>query len=103
MTRTIVIDHGSYTIRSGFARETGPSSVIRSLIQSESDSSKLINPFYGGIVTDWSSLEKLWEHIFENELQVESHESRVMMNRGSNISKESKERVIQTLFERFNF
>ena len=44
---------------------------------------KLNYPIEHGVVENWDDMEKIWEHIFANELRVDPVEHNVMLTEAS--------------------
>ena len=115
----IVIDNGSRYIQAGFSSEDGPRVVISSCVGHPKYSSNT-NFFFGndgeyrnrpfklnypndrGYINDWDEMEKIWNHIFTNELKVSSEEQNVLLTGYLKYPKETREKIAQTMFEKFN-
>lgn len=62
----------------------------------------LRSPIQKGRVSSWNDLEKLWNHIFTNELRVRSHEQSVLLTQDFNENNQTEqERMVQIMFETF--
>ena len=93
--QTLVIDNGSRTSKAGFAGDEEPRSVFPSVVGrvcygggpferkdfyvgdealTKRDTFQLNYPINHGIVTNWDDMEKIWHHIYSNELCVVSKE-----------------------------
>lgn len=93
----IVIDNGSGTIRAGYAGEESPRCFFPSYVgrpkhmrvlagglegdvfvgnraQEHRGLLKIRYPLEHGIVTDWDDMEKIWQHIYTDELKTLSEE-----------------------------
>ncbi|RKP39546.1 actin family [Dimargaris cristalligena] len=122
----VVIDVGSGTCKAGFAGDDAPRSVMPTVVghprhdsplagrnrkqvyvgeeaQAKRNSLSLQCPIEHGIVTDWDSMEKLWHHVFYNELQVAPEEHPILMTEAPLNPKENREKMTEILFETFNF
>jgi actin-related protein len=118
----IVIDHGSYKIRAGFAGELDPRASILNAVgwPAFADVSHDGREFYvgydaelrrgvlnfttpvrKGIVTRWDDVERVLEHTFSNELRVPSHEHAVLITEPVYTSNEQRSRMAELLFEKF--
>ena len=62
----------------------------------------LNRPITHGMTTDWEDMEKIWHHIFFNELRVEPSEHAVILTEHPVGPKANRERMIQVMFETFN-
>jgi actin-related protein len=55
-----------------------------------------------GIITDWDDMEKVWEHIFNNELKIEPAEHNILLIEASMNPKSQREKMVKIMFETFN-
>eukprot|EP01084_Bolivina_argentea_P204445 349145_1 len=115
----IVIDNGTGYMKSGFAGDDAPLSIIPSVVRkNEIGNGKYLcgnealtlngcltlrYPIEHGMVTNWTGLEQLWQYIFYNELHIapEEHPLCVAHCIGSG-TKSPREKMIQIAFETFN-
>lgn len=121
----IVIDSGSRLCRAGFAGDDVPKAVFPNLtgrpVYDKSTISKnkkncyigdeaqnyrgllsLSYPIERGIVTNWDDMEKIWQHVFDTELRVDSEVHPVLTTEPPLNPKSNKEMMTQVLFESFN-
>ena len=121
----IVIDNGSFYIKAGFNGDEEPKKVLRNIIgKNKYDYEKIggdekeifigeealikrgmLNikyPMKRAVVKDWESLEKIWSHIFTNELKVDPKEHNLLITQPIKNIKENKEKIAQIMFESFN-
>jgi actin-related protein len=94
----IVIDNGSSLCKAGFAGDDAPRAVFPAIVgrhhhaalgqqdfyvgddaQCNRDLLTLSYPIEHGIVTNWDDMEKIWHHIFYNELRVAPEEHPVLL------------------------
>jgi actin, other eukaryote len=59
-------------------------------------------PIEHGIVTNWDNMEKIWHHIFYNELCVLPEKQPILVSEVPLNPKGNREKMTQLLFERFN-
>ena len=104
----IVIDNGSSSIKCGFSGEEAPksifSNVISKSIEKVGDDSldDNISPIEHGIIVDFDSMEKIWEHTFMRELKVSQEERNILTSDSPLSPKMNREKMTQIMFEKFN-
>ncbi len=121
----VIIDIGSGYVKAGFAGEDGPRAVFPNVVgrpkhpgimvgsdqkdyyvgtQAEEKRGVLIlkRPVEHGIVEDWDYFEKVLDHTFRNELQVNPEEHNVLIAETSLNPKVNREKITQILFDTFN-
>ena len=59
-------------------------------------------PIEYGIVTNWQDMEKVWHHIFYNQLRVSPEEYPVLMTEAIFNPKGNREKMTEIMFEKFN-
>uniref|UniRef100_H3A261 Actin like 7A n=2 Tax=Latimeria chalumnae TaxID=7897 RepID=H3A261_LATCH len=122
-TRAVIIDVGTGYCKAGFAGQPRPSCIVSSTvgkhpqksaktgdnrketfigkeIQSRSD---LIFecPLRHGIVTDWDSVQALWNYIFETEMKILPEEHAVLVSDPPLSPTTNREKYAELMFENF--
>jgi actin-related protein len=113
----IVIDNGSGFIKAGFAGNESPMSVFPSVVRHSQRRRKyyigreaenrrsvlpLRYPIQRGVITDWDDMEKLWDHIFCNELgaRLEPEEHPILLvESASNLP--NRRKMMEIMFETY--
>ncbi|EOR00448.1 hypothetical protein E3P92_03512 [Wallemia ichthyophaga] len=126
----IVIDNGSGTIKAGFAGEDHPSCffpvgwracgvgrpkharVMAGSLEGEQFIGrkaqelrgllKIKYPMEHGIVTDWEDMERIWSHIYADELKALSEEHPVLLTEAPLNPRQNRDIAAQIFFETFN-
>ncbi|EIM19374.1 actin-related protein [Wallemia mellicola CBS 633.66] len=121
----VVIDNGSGTIKAGFAGEDHPSCFFPSHVgrpkharvmagslegeqfigrkaQELRGLLKIKYPMEHGIVTDWEDMEKIWSHIYTDELKALSEEHPVLLTEAPLNPRQNRDIAAQIFFETFN-
>lgn len=122
---TLVIDNGSYTVRAGFGGDVEPSCVIPSVVgwvkgaSSATNADGTSNFFLGGdslscssgillrrpienrVIANFDDMERIWQHVFADELGVSAAEHPVLMTESPENPKSARERTLQIMMETF--
>eukprot|EP01120_Amphizonella_sp_Union-15-10_P005404 TRINITY_DN161_c0_g2_i1.p1 TRINITY_DN161_c0_g2~~TRINITY_DN161_c0_g2_i1.p1 ORF type:complete len:364 (-),score=54.99 TRINITY_DN161_c0_g2_i1:16-1107(-) len=121
----LVVDNGSSTCKAGLAGESTPSVIFSSVVgrirhtgitigaehsetyigdaaQAKRGLLALEYPIERGIVKDWNAMEKIWHHMFYNELKASPEEQPVLVTEAPQCPKANRETIVQTMFETFN-
>ena len=121
----IIIDNGSCYIKAGFGEDEEPKSVFPTILGENPKYKRIFGgdtkEFYVGpnaeaklgllnfkspikraVIKDWDIMEKIWDHIFTNELRVAPEEHNLIISQPVNNIKENKEKIAEIMFESFN-
>ena len=122
----IIIDNGTGYCKAGFSNEEEPRAVFPSCVGYPKYKNvmhnysgkkdfyigddavrkravlKLNYPIEHGVINNWDDMEKIWGHVFTNELRVAPEEHNIMITEAPFNPKENKEKMAQIMFETFN-
>ena len=122
----IILDNGSGYIKAGFTGDEAPKTVFPTCVgypllydgsnkvedvkeffigadaETQKEKVKYVYPIEQGVVNNWDEMEKIWGHVFFNELKVDSSEHNVMLTEVAMRPKQNKEKMAQIMFETFN-
>ncbi|KAF2075492.1 hypothetical protein CYY_003228 [Polysphondylium violaceum] len=93
----IIIDNGSSYCKAGFGGDDQP----RCVVQCTVGVSDKKYPIESGIIKDWDSMERVWFHVFYNELRVAPEEHPVLLTEAPLNPKANRERMMKIMFESF--
>lgn len=122
--RAIVIDNGSFYIKSGYGGVKYPRDVsvnyvgrpkydhtmgglrkqdvyLCDKVFDEIGILRLQHPIHRGVVTNWSDMVKIWHHVFRNELRVDPSEHPLLLTATAMNSRNNCEKMAQIMFETF--
>ncbi|XP_067872561.1 uncharacterized protein [Heterodontus francisci] len=121
----VVIDNGSGLIKAGLSGNHSPSYVFPSVVgrpknatlnvfglserctyvgeeaQRKRSILHLIYPIQHGLIANWTEMEVLWRHTFENELRVDIQEHPIVLTEPPNNPQQNREKTTEILFEAF--
>lgn len=121
----LVIDVGSGMCKAGFSGDDAPRAVFPTIIGRPKHQNIMVGggfkdiyiadearklqgvlqtsyPITHGIVTDWDALERIWHHVFYNELKVPPEEYAILLTEAVLNPKANRERMAQIIFETFD-
>ena len=62
---------------------------------------KLKYPLEHGVVTDWNDMERIWAHIYEEELKVPAEDHPVLLTEAPHNPRKNRDRAAEVMFETF--
>lgn len=117
---SVIVDQGSAQFKAGFSSNCKVTAVFEPIVaQSQNDAqqfvcgSELVQklqatssvnkyfPIENGTINNWDFLEKLYEHMFVQELQCDSTEYNLLLSDSPMTSKVDREKMLQGMMERF--
>uniref|UniRef100_T1J9I3 Actin n=1 Tax=Strigamia maritima TaxID=126957 RepID=T1J9I3_STRMM len=120
----LVLDGGSAMFKAGFAGDDAPRSIFPSIIgrprhlfamvgagsketyvgddaQSKRGLLAITYPIKRGIVINWDDMEKIWHHVFYNELQIAPEERPILLTEAPLNPKPNREKITEIMFEKY--
>eukprot|EP01033_Poteriospumella_lacustris_P014730 gene14730-10537_t len=117
--QAVIVDNGSYSIKSGKVGDEKPTSVLSSVVgharedpnqrfvgnelQLKRDVLDLTYPIEKGIISNWDDMEALWTHVFTNDLAIKPEEHPIFLTESPFNPSENREKTIQLMFEKYHF
>ncbi|KAI3403316.1 ARP1 [Candida oxycetoniae] len=128
----VVVDNGSGNLKAGFAGEENPKTFASAIVgrpkyqklmagstsgtannldsdlflgdvaQNNRGLLRLNYPIEHGIVTKWSDMEKLWEHMFTQDLKIQPEEHPLLITEAPLNPRSNRDKMCQIMFEQFN-
>ena len=122
--RTIVLDHGTSTVKAGFAGTKSPHFIVPTVVGTPKEDAdmvgiknkayfvgnealvktnllNLVNPVENGIVTNWEFMTQLWDELFANMFHCPLGDVCILTGEKPGITKQNKTKMAQILFETF--
>lgn len=126
--KVIVCDNGTGFVKCGFAGSNFPHAIFPSLVgrpilraeekvgdveikdimigQEASDLRSMLQlsyPMENGIVRNWEDMEHLWNHTFNDVLQVDPKDTKIMLTEPPMNPTKNRERMVTVMFEKYQF
>ncbi|XP_073537308.1 actin-1-like [Phyllobates terribilis] len=121
----VIFDNGSGICKAGLSGDTVPRSIISSVIgraktkYSMAEANRkayyvgeeaqalrgilaLTYPIEHGIVKSWPDMEKIWKHVYDCELLIQSNESPVLLSEAPFNPTSNREMMAEVMFESFD-
>ena len=118
---SIIIDNGSYMIKSGFSNDDSPRICFRNCFGYPKNENIYYKDYYignqmkgqmcalrldylikDGVIQNWDKMEKMWGYLFKDQLNVDPLEYNIILTQPLMNSKDEKEKMAQIMFETFN-
>ena len=115
--RTIIIDNGGDTIKSGFSGDDLPVSIMTTIVgepkfcgkstkiryvgneaQYKRNILTVTSPIKNKIIESWDDMLGIWHHVFNNELKVDMEQHPVLLTEPPINPKSNRERMTQDMF-----
>ena len=94
-----VIDNGGRWIKSGEAGDDAPRGMTPTLI---GHGNTFKSPIQNGIITNNDDMELLWNHVFENELRLDTTQWPILLTAPTHNPISNTENMIEIMFETFD-
>ncbi|CAJ0944841.1 unnamed protein product [Ranitomeya imitator] len=121
----VIFDNGSGICKAGLSGDNTPRSVISSVIGHARTGNRMLQanrkayyvgeeaqtfrgilaltyPIEHGIVKSWPDMEKIWKHVYDCELRMQSNEHPVLLSEAPFNPSSNREMMAEVMFESFN-
>jgi len=127
-SKVVVCDNGTGFVKCGFAGSNFPHAIfpsvvgrpilraeekvgdveIKDIMVGEEASQlrsmlQLSYPMDNGVVRNWEDMEHLWTYTFQNALKITPKDCKIMLTEPPMNPKKNRERMVQTMFEKYGF
>jgi len=122
---SVVIDNGSGMCKAGLSGEENPRTCFPamvgyprqvSIMQGTMDKEVYVGseayakkgllqlkyPIEHGIITNWDDMERIWSHLYQNELRVDSSTHKCLLTEAPMNPKQNREKMLEIMFGTFN-
>ena len=116
----IVIDHGSFSCKFGYAGYDKPMGMIRTTVAHDKINNKydvglkesmtivnkynnIIYPIKNGIIQDFEIMKKIWDCIFYNHMKIEPKKCKLLMSMANISDKTNFHKIIKIMINHYNF
>lgn len=122
--KVIVVDNGTFMIKTGFVGDETVATMFRNVITgkkvgddsdyvdpeeivgkealNESHGLVILHPIENRIVVDWAKMETVWKHTFMSELKIDPTEYTIILTQPALNPKENTERMVRLMFQAFS-
>lgn len=121
----IIFDNGSGLFKAGFSEDFAPFVAFPTIVGKAKNQNLMIgmdqkefyvgneaaskmnllqisNPIVRGVIEDWTKMEQIWQHTYENELVVDAQEHPVLVTQQPLMPMKYNEKLAETYFETFH-
>lgn len=118
----VVCDNGTGFVKCGFAGDNFPAGVFPCIVgrplqrdegnqevvvgnscQELRDELELSYPISTGVIQNWDDMGHVWDHTFHEVLQIDPSECKILLTDPPLNPTKNRERMVQTMFEKYNF
>lgn len=125
---TVVCDNGTGFVKAGFAGANFPTAVFpsmvgRPILRSEEkvgnielkdimvgdeaaaarSQLQISYPLDNGIVRSWEDMEHVWDYTWNQQLEIDPHECKVLLTEAPMNPKKNREKMVEIMFEKYGF
>lgn len=64
---------------------------------------KITYPLENGIVKDWNDIDHLWDYTFQQKLNINPHDCKILLTEPPLNPQKNRELMLQKMFEKYGF